>query len=492
MAVSVESSIQIERESLDLAPSEPIPRLLVADVVDPHRHLKVTIPLDPSQATWVAFEESPLYMNEAHTKFIIRPPFEGRRAPRFIFYFPHDDCSPLDQHIFVSVVDENKPFDCDATSVWSVFATDAPPTTSPIAQGLITYRNEQSITILDQTRNTEVKFAWPNRKIRLERAAPFMTGSGDNNILLCSCDPPVPSPIGIRYGMAECMYARLSYMVDMKRNRGDDKTPPTYECVIQRQISIINDSSVSFSRISSICIASDTFNASTDGFPTRALTMMTSPESARVPQPEQLIQPFITVHQCMETIPSRGTLQITDHAAKFQQSFLVATIQQVPITAGEYANISVDAWFPTRELQHAITQPGVVQVHAQSGIVDFDDITAATFWDRSSDQADMNVEWSRLHLPGTAPRITVQCVIRQNSTTGDFATISAFNHFSRPMLLAFVVYPGQTNVCTDIAATMGAQPIADFPWRSSSRGTIYKVFLLNNSNDPISFRGTIN
>lgn len=491
MAVSVPTSTQIEREALELSSSDVIPRLSLVDEPDPHRHLRVVVPMDPTQATWVAYEESPLYMNEAHTKFILRPPFDNRRPPRFVLYFPHEERAPLDQHVFLTVVDENKPFDCDATSVWSVFPAEASSTSTPIAKGMITYRNERSFTILDETRNTEIKFSWPNRRIRLERAAPFMTGNGENGTLLGTCAQSIPSPIGIRYGLSECMHARLSYLMDMKRNR-DDKTIPTYECIIQRQFLIANQSDITFSRMSSICISSDTFTTSVDGFPTRALTMMSAPESSRVAQPEQLIQPFITVHQSLQTIPARGMLQITDHAAKFEHSFLVATIQQVPTTAGEYANVAVDVWLPTHEIQRAVVQPGTVQVHAQSGIVDFDDITAVTYWSRESDQADMNVEWSRLYLPGTSPRISVQCVIRQNSTAGAFATLSAFNHYSRPMLLAFAIYPGQPSACTDITATTGAQPLLDFPWRSSSRGVVYKVFLLNNMNEPISFRGTIN
>ena len=492
MAVVVTSSSQIERESLDLTSAESVPRLTVTDDIDPHRHLKVIVPLDPTQATWVTYEETPLFMNNTRTKFITRPPFDGHQPPRFILYFPHADRAPVDQHVFLSVVDENKPFDCDATSVWSVYPTEASPSSTPIARGLITYRNEKSFTILDELRNTEVKFAWPNGRIRLERNAPFITGSGDTAVLLGTCPQSIPSPIGIRYGLAECMHARLSYMIDMKRNRGDDKSAPTYECVIQRQFLIVNRSDVTFSRVSAISIASDTFTASVDGFPTRSMSMMVTPESAMMSQSEPLIQPFMTVHQCLQTIPAQGSLQITDHAAKFDRSFLVATIQRVPIEVGEYANVSVDVWLPTRDLQHVIVQPGAVQVHAQSGIADFDDITAVTRWDRAADQADINVEWSRLPLPGANPRITVQCVIRQNSTTGDVATLSAFNRYSRPMVLAFVVHPGQTTVCSDINATMGAQALIDFPWRASSRGIIYKAFLLNNNNEPISFRAAIN
>lgn len=483
-SIVVQKACQIDREALELSQCEEIPRVKLVDGPDPHRSLRVVVPLDPTHATWVEFEQTPLFINTTRTKFTIRPPFDAKQPPRFVLYFPHENKKPIDRHLFLSVVDGNKPFDYDKTSIWSVFPLAASPSSVPIARGLILRRSDAALTILDVERNTEVKIL--SKKIRLERESPFRPGVGAKVTLFGQSESSIPSPVGTRYGLRNCLSARLTYLFDLQRQKDEDDDIPSYACTIQHQFLIKNESSVKFSRVSSVSIASETFFYSEDGYPTRAFTM-SSPDV----QPVQLIRPLYTLHETKTTIPARGNLIITDHAAAIQRAFAVVTIGEPPVRVGEYAATSVDVWLPTADVYKAAPQPGVAQLHVTGGIPGFDDINAVTPWQRSDDQADIAIPWTRIGFFNSATKISAQCIVRQSQPNIDYVSITVVNYFARPMLLAFVIQPGAIGACSNIEAVAGARAIDNYPWLSSVRGATYKVFVVGAFKEPIAFRGTI-
>lgn len=483
-SIIVRTADQVEREALELTQSDSIPQVKFVDAPDPHRSLRVVVPLDPTHATWVEYELTPLFINTTRTKFTVDPPFDAKNPPRFVLYFPHEDKTPIDRHLFLSVVDKNKPFDEDKTSIWSVFSMDAPPSSPPIARGLILRRSDAGITLLDTTRNTEVKIL--SKKIRLEREAVFRPGVSSKPVLFGHSNSSIPSPVGIRYGVRNCLSARLTYLFDLQRKKDSDAEIPSFACSVQHQFHIKNESSIKFSRLSSISIASETFASSEDGYPTRAFAL-----AAEGTQTLQLIQPFFTVHETKTSIPPGGSLIVTDHAAAIEDAFVVVTVGMPPIGVGEYASTSVEVWLPTMDVYKAAPQPGVAQLHATGGIPGFDDITALTPWQRYDDQSDAAIPWTRVIFTNAATKVSAQCVIRQSQPGVDYVSITVVNHFSRPTLLAFVVQPGVLGVCSQIEAVSGAKAVLDYPWTGSARGTTYRLFVVNSYREPISFRGTI-
>ncbi len=476
--VSVASAEQTLRESLQMPELGTPPRLEVEDAPDPDRKLSLFVPLDPFQATLVEYEEAPTFLNTSRTKFICRPPFDGRRPPRFTFYFPNDDRTLANREMFISVVSENEPFECDTTSIWTVHAMEGPGV--PLASGPMVRQGERSITILDTVRATEVKFCWPSSRIRLERSAPFRTGVGDDEVLLGQCPSGLLSPIGIRYGLPDCLSARLSYMLHIRRVGSDDT--PAYVVIAQRQYAITNASDINFPRVRHIMIASDTLTASVDGHPTRSFQAETQ---ERTP----VVRPLFSLHETMATIAARSTHIITELVPTGRECSVVATLALVPTLVGQMAPITFEVWLPADAARSLVVQPAPVQVHVENGTPFFDDVTDTHFWQQYQDEA--SAPWTRISLPNTNTRISAQCINAQSRRESYQVSISVINHFTKPMLLAVPVYPDRFDVCGQIEAVSGARQIFDFPWKSSARDAEWALFVLNNRHEPISFRATV-
>lgn len=482
-AVQVLSAEHTTRELLGLEYATPIPQLVVEDDPDPDRKLSVFVPLDPFQATVVEYEETPTYLNTSRTKFICRPPFDGRRPPRFVFYFPYDDRVPINREMFMSVVSENEPFECDAKSRWTVLSMDAPPAT--LASGLMVQQGERSITILDATRTTEVKFSWPNHRIRLERSAPFRTGVGDDEVLLGHCPAGMPFPVGMRYSIPECLSARISYTFSVRRVSGDDETPE-YISILQRQYLVTNASDVNFPRVRHITIATETTTTSLDGHPTRAFQADVQSASS---SSSSVTRPLTSLREIMATIPARSTHILTEVVPAPRECAIVGSVTEVPTAVGQYATLSFDMWIPTETARACVVQPAPAQIHVENGIPFFDDVAGTLFW--QPQQAELAAKWMRVRLPEPSAKIAIQCINVQTRRNSHQAAISVFSYFSKPMLLAFPVYPNQFDVCSRIDEISGARQVYDLPWMDSASGAQLKVFVLNNRGEPISFRATV-
>lgn len=477
-AVDVSTTRQITKENLQLTRTDRIPALRFTDEVDTHRRLSLVVPLDSFQATWVEYEETPTFLNTAQTRFIVRPPFDGRRPPRFTFYYPHEEGAVLDKETFVSVVNENEPFDTTATSTWDVYSIHAQG--APLASGKMVRQTEHFITLLDENQSTEREFSWPNPNIRLERSAPFRTGAGTDDVLLGQCPAGLPTPIGVRYGIAECLNARLSYMLDLKRTDGGI---PTYECIAQRQYIITNTSDITFSRVRNIAVSSETLSTSADGHPTRSLVMESSPE------PPSVVRPLFSLFETMVTLSPRTAHIFTEVTTKTPQSYIAATTSVVPTTVNQFASVSLDAWLPGEFTSHIAVQPGAVQIHVEHGTSPHDAITSVAYWQRDEDSA--HAPWIRLPLSGGTSRVSVQCVTKEIKSRQYEVTLAVINYFRKPMLLAFALQPGLLDVCSAITVVSGAQPVPDFPWASGLRGETHAVFITNDRNEAIVFRGTV-
>lgn len=480
--VEVQSPEQINREALELSHCDALPNVSVVTLPDEHRALKLVVPIDPTHATWVEYEQAPIFVNATRTKFVISPPFEASKPPRFVLYSPHGQQEPIDRHMCLTVVDKNKPLDGDKTSIYSVFPINAPASSEPIARGLMIRRSDCTVTILDVNRKQEITIL--SKNIRLEREAVFRPGVGATASLLGHSDSSIPSPVGIRYGMMDCLSAKWTYLFDLRRRKEADADIPIYSAVLQHQFLIENKSAVKFSRVSYISITSETFQASEDGFPTRALAAASS-------EPLQLVRPFFSLHELKLSIRGHSSHLVNDRGATMEECYAVVTINVPPTRVGDYANLSMNVWMPTAELYRAAPQPGVAQLHVKHTIPGFDDVTAVTRWQRSEDQSDASVPWSRIVFPETATRLSAQCIVRQTQLEVDYVAISVVSYFSRPMLLAFVVQPGVPDSCSQIEAVSGARPLSTYPWMNSVRGTNYRVFVVEAYKAPISFRGTI-
>ncbi len=465
--------------------SESVPVVRLLDAPDPHRSLKVAVPLDPTHATWVESEETPRFVNITRTKFTIHPPFDAKNPPRFTLYAPYGDSDAvLHKSVGLYSITDSKPLDGKETSVWSVYPITARLPHPPIARGIMLRQNDSCFTLMDLDRNTEVTMSM--NKVRLERESLYRPGIGAKSTLLGHSASSVVSPLGVCYTLPNCLHARLTYLFNLRQQKDATADFPVYTCALQRQFHIKNDSDIRFSRITTLSIASETFTASEDGYPTRAF----NPESGSM-QPIQLIQPFLKTHEGVFTLRERGSHIITDDATLFDTSYAVVTVNEVPLEVGVYSKNSTEIWLPTAYLHSAAPQAGVAQLHVKHGPGEFNSITAVSHWNRHEDQADASIPWSRVRFSDTATRISVQCIIRQSHQGVDYVNITAINYFTRPMLLAFEVHPGVLGKCSQIEATSGARPLVDYPWKTSARGTSYQVFVVNNQQIPISFRGTI-
>lgn len=481
----VKTTQQLEKELLEIPNSESVPVVRFVDSPDPHRSLKIAVPLDSTHATWVESEETPNFVNATRTKFIIRPPFDAKNPPRFTLYAPYGDSDAVIQKgVSLQSVADIKSLNGKETSIWSVYPITSRLPHPPIARGLMLHQSESSFTLLDIDRNAEVKMSM--KKVRLECESAYRPGIGAKSSLLGHSTSSVVSPLGVCYALPNCIHARLTYLFNLRQRKDASGEFPIYMCMLQQQFHIKNESDIRFSRISTLSIASETFTTSEDGYPTRAFSLE-SDSSRSI----QLIRPFLKTHEGMFTLRERGTHIITDDAIRFDTSYAVVTIDEVPLEVGVYSKNSTEIWLPTAELHEAAPQAGVAQLHVKHGPGGFDSITAATRWQRHEDQADVSVPWSRIRFSDTATRINTQCIVRQSHQGVDYVNISAVNYFTRPMLLAFEVHPGTLGKCSQIEATSGARPLVDYPWKTSTRGTTYQVFVVNNQQIPISFRGTI-
>lgn len=431
---------------------------------DLERSLLVVVPLDPSHAAWVQFEETPTYVKADKTKFIVHPPFDGTKPPRFSFYLPHEEGAVLNREMYLSVVDEDKPFDSGVSTIWTVKSLHH---ASVIAQGVMSRRSDSSITIYDQTTKMETKFGWPNPSLRLEREAPLAFSSA---AVLGECPSGMPSPVGVRYGLQGCLNARLAYMVDMSRL--DDGS---YACVIQRQYTITNDSDVRFDNITQLAIASETFASSEDGFPTRAMPL---------DQVVTTTTPLFSLRQVSMSIAPYSRQMMIDAGATIDKSYVALTVGSPPTQVGELATFVVDTWLPTKELLAAIPQPGVIQLHINNEGAPHNNITGVSHWMHGSEKLGA---WTRVTVPAATTRVVVQCTGRETRIGTDSVYIAVSNVFNKALYLSFVVTPDRL---VGIEAVHGARAV-DCPWKDNAYGVNYAVFELNDTGEPILFKGTV-
>lgn len=475
---AVPSHDQVMREVFKLSSDEKLPLLDIVDEPDPHRRLSLVVPLSSFEATWVQYEETPTFFNTARTKFVVRPPFDARRPPRFTLYSPHEE-TIVDRELLLSVVDENEPFESDATSTWLVYSLHNAQT--PVTKGVMIRQGESTIVLYDADRGTEESITWPNKNIRLVRDAPPRFGTNGEKVLFGQCASGLPSPIGLRYGIAECVSARLSYMFELQRVDVDDV--PAYSCTAQRQYTVTNASDVNFSRVGHLVIASETFATSVDGFPTRSFVAEVQQE------PTPIIKPLFSLRETMMNIPARSTHILTEVAATIDQCFVVATIEVVPTVVGQHAVLSFDAWLPTEALNRFAVQPAPAQLHVDNGVPFYDTLTGVLYWQRDEESA--RAPWTRIPLSTTTTRIGIQCVNKQTMNGSYQVALTGTNFFIKPMLLAFALHPGRLDSCSNIEAIEGAHRVESLPWMNSTRGVTYAAFVLNDRKEPISFRGVV-
>lgn len=460
-AVPVTSAKAICRKSLGLDDDDPIPTVKIVDESDPHRSLKLVVPLDSLQATWVEYMQSAIMLDEYNTLFVIHPPFDEDAPPRFTLYFPDDD-DKIMTHVKLSVVRNDKPFECHKRATWSVFSSK---NRTKLAEGPIVERTKTTVTIADMDSEKNIMFTWPNKKLQFEsrQSSTFRTGIDDSPALMGSCLSGVPRVLGLRYGLSRGLSARLTYMLNIERTKYVDF--PHYSCVLNRQFFIENNSDVTFSQVSNIVIASETYRPSDDGYRTRELQMNT-----------QIINPLFMLHATMMTILPGSKHYINETVFGNVACHVVCTVDDVPFKVGQSGDVGVCMWFPTPFLIKNMPQPAASHIHIRHREMFFDDIIGMAPWFQNTEQEFRDTQWKSLSLNTTTHRMRVTCTRQIDETR---VAVRITNFFQETMIVAFATYPGHPERCNHIEATKNAHTVDSYPWETSELVSIYTLFVVD-------------
>lgn len=461
-AVAVQSAEDVCRQSLGLDNNGHVPALKIVDAPDLCRSLTLVIPMDNLQATWVEYQQSPIILNEENTLFVVQPPFDEDAPPRFIMYLPRDDDNMM-TYVKLSVVKDNKPFADQRRATWTVFSNK---TDARLAEGPIVERTKSTLTIANMDTETNIMFAWPDKRIRLEsrQASTFRTGIDGSPTLLGECLSGAPRVLGLRYGLSRGLSARLTYILNIHRLKNDDI--PTYECALNRQFLIENNSDVTFAQVSNIVIASETYMHSDDGYRPRELeTSM------------QVIRPMFKLQRTAMTILGGGKHYINETNTHTPQCHVVCTIDNIPSKFGQTENANVCLWLPTSFLFQNMPQPAATHVHIRQHALFFDDIIGTAPWFQNTEIKIFDAPWTCIPLNTTTQRMSVTCTKQTNSTR---VGLHVTNYFQVPMLVAFATYPGHPELCNDITATKNAHLLPTQPWETSGRLPTHTVFIVDS------------
>lgn len=453
--IGVLSNDQLATEALNLEGTDGYPRFDLDVDFDPERRLTVTVPLNPFDATWVTYEQMPVYLNQRHTKFVVKPPFDPKRPPRFTLYDPHDSKAFAPTHNW-SIVREKDAVGSDAASVWEAWTVSSPQ--SLIAKGVMIDRTHRTITLQQPISREEVCLAWPNENIKLVREAPIRLGLTEDSVLLGHCPEGLDGPVGVRYGIPECLTARMTYMFELIYD--NDAGEPNYKCGFRRQLLVTNNSDIAFPRIEAITVLNETFHASEDGHQTREFIAGAG------------LFPVSSTHPAMYmTIEPRSSCILNDPLREMVSSCKLSATVDVQFTnPGELSSVAIDAWSVSRELKKVVARPSAIQVHVHHNDTPYGNLTGVSFWEGKGSGL-----WTRVPVCRSTDNVIVQCFREERVGRARARHFEVFNDLSKPFVLVFTLSSQITNVET---IDPEVRALEDVAWLQLNLGSQYKAFLL--------------